>query len=680
MGAEIVQRRYGAVCLLMFMASAFLAACNGGGGSTSPSSAKEITAFSLEGVSSTIKETNKTIAVTMPYGTNVTSLVATFASSGVDVVVGKTSQISDVTANDFTNPVTYMVTAADGTTASYTVIVAVAQSYDKAITAFTLGGVTGVINETNKSIAVIMPFGTNVNALVATFTITGTKVMVGAVTQVSGTTANNFSSPVSYVVYPSNGAAVSYTVTVAVAASSAKAITAFSLAGVAGVINETNKTVAVTMPFGTNAAALVATFTTTGASVAVGATTQISGTTANDFTNPLTYTVTAADGSTVDYTVGMEATPTCANGGNDYPTCTPPISYKRVQFYVHPDFLQTQSLSEIQQNLSGYINDLNVILAKNTRLRLTYDPNDVRTDQYSDILSCADNPINENFTYDVDIFKSTDASSHGGQVACDGFGLNRQVIKGLNWVKFYSRTEINDSTLASLQPENDDYYTHQLTTLAHEIAHSMGAGFGEYYSLNMDDVTGTVPNLKIYLYDTDNFYWKKRRNVEKDPLLARGSYSVGKAIMDTAQYSSLTARIFNTTLDHKGLIDNFSYLINAWSKDYQPVYIQVIDDENGAAISNCLVSAYRQQAIDGVYLYNEQITDSSGNAIVDIKRELDGTDGHRFILFKASCDGYLPTGDALSKFDLEAKYLNDGGQENDFQFTGTIVLRATKVN
>jgi Protein of unknown function (DUF1566). len=85
--------------------------------------------------------------------------------------------------------------------------------------------------------------------------------------------------------------------------SSEKAITAFSLAGVIGTINEAGKTIAVTMPFGTNVTALVATFTTTGASVKVGSTVQISGTTANNFTAPVAYTVTAADDTTVIYTV-----------------------------------------------------------------------------------------------------------------------------------------------------------------------------------------------------------------------------------------------------------------------------------------------------------------------------------------------------------------------------------------
>jgi hypothetical protein len=88
-------------------------------------------------------------------------------------------------------------------------------------------------------------------------------------------------------------------------AQTAKAITAFRFASPAatGTINENAKTIAVTVPYGTNVTALVATFTTTGSSVKVGSTVQVSGTTANNFTSPVIYTVTAADGSTVSYVV-----------------------------------------------------------------------------------------------------------------------------------------------------------------------------------------------------------------------------------------------------------------------------------------------------------------------------------------------------------------------------------------
>jgi len=84
-----------------------------------------------------------------------------------------------------------------------------------------------------------------------------------------------------------------------------RAITAFTVPGQTGatVINEADKTIALTVPFGTNVGALVATFTTTGASVMIAGTPQTSGVTANDFSNAVTYTVTAADASTQAYVV-----------------------------------------------------------------------------------------------------------------------------------------------------------------------------------------------------------------------------------------------------------------------------------------------------------------------------------------------------------------------------------------
>ena len=148
-----------------------------------------------------------------------------------------------------------------------------------------------------------MPFGRNVTALVATFTTTGAAVKVGTTAQTSGTTANNFTSPVPYIVAAADGTTATYTVTVTVASASAKAITSYSLAGITGTINETLKTISVAMPFGTNVTALVATFSTTGASVKVVTTVQTSGTTANDFTNPVQYIVTAGDTSTATYAV-----------------------------------------------------------------------------------------------------------------------------------------------------------------------------------------------------------------------------------------------------------------------------------------------------------------------------------------------------------------------------------------
>lgn len=100
-----------------------------------------------------------------------------------------------------------------------------------------------------------------------------------------------------------------FTATANVVLSSAKEITAFSLNGIAGAINEAAKTISVTMPYGTSVTALAATFTTTGASVKVGTNVQINGTTANNFTSPVIYTVTATDASTRNYIVSVTVSP-----------------------------------------------------------------------------------------------------------------------------------------------------------------------------------------------------------------------------------------------------------------------------------------------------------------------------------------------------------------------------------
>lgn len=105
------------------------------------STANSITAFDFNAISPTItgtvNEGNHTVALTVPYGTSVTSLVPTISlSSGASV--SPNTGISQ----DFTSPVTYTVTAEDGvTTQQYVVTVSVASPSSYIITASAgLGG------------------------------------------------------------------------------------------------------------------------------------------------------------------------------------------------------------------------------------------------------------------------------------------------------------------------------------------------------------------------------------------------------------------------------------------------------------------------------------------------------------------------------------------------------------
>jgi hypothetical protein len=65
------------------------------------------------------------VFVPVPPGTSLTALVAFFTHNGSNVRVGATPQTSGATANDFTSPVDYTITALDGTTQEHRVTVTV---------------------------------------------------------------------------------------------------------------------------------------------------------------------------------------------------------------------------------------------------------------------------------------------------------------------------------------------------------------------------------------------------------------------------------------------------------------------------------------------------------------------------------------------------------------------------
>lgn len=278
---------------------------------TSSPNSKTLISFSFSNPQSaaTINEFTKKVSITVPFGTDLTNLVADFSIIGKSITVNGAAQTSGKSSNNFTNPVVYTIYAENGSSVSYTVTV-----YDagdtKKITEYSILENTGIINESAKTISVTVPYRTNPTSLIADFSITGTSLSVGStspVNQISGTTPNDFTNPVIYTVHAQNGSTASYTVTVIKAPpTSLKAITSYSILGTYGTIDESAKTIKVTVQKGTALTGLVSSFSTSGVTVklnnASGAE-QTSGTTPNDFTNPVIYHVTAEDTSSVTYTV-----------------------------------------------------------------------------------------------------------------------------------------------------------------------------------------------------------------------------------------------------------------------------------------------------------------------------------------------------------------------------------------
>lgn len=159
-------------------------------------------------ISATIDQNTDTIYIGLPQGTGLTSLIPTITFDGTSI-----SPASNTAAN-FSANLQYTVTAQDGSTRSYVVVVNLL-STAKAITSFALlvannpqltGNVNGVIG--NDTIRVYVAPGTNLTNLVPAITYIGTQVNPG------NNVAQNFSYPVRYSVTAQDGSTVNYTVIV----------------------------------------------------------------------------------------------------------------------------------------------------------------------------------------------------------------------------------------------------------------------------------------------------------------------------------------------------------------------------------------------------------------------------------------------------------------------------------
>ncbi len=245
---------------------------------------------------------DSTVNVTVPFGTDTTFLVPDIAISGESV------SPPDGLARTFVDGqgTIYTVTAADGSTRDYTVTVNIGSNPEaKDILTFKFldsengalsADVIGTVNA--NSITMTVPNGTVVTALVPDISISGQSV------NPADGSATDFTTPATYTVTAPDTTTKDYTVTVNIAAIDAKDILSFDFLAVenaalsADIIGTVGvNTVNMTVPNGTDVSALIPDVKISGQSVS-----PVDGL-ANDFSGPVTYTVTAGDASTKDYTI-----------------------------------------------------------------------------------------------------------------------------------------------------------------------------------------------------------------------------------------------------------------------------------------------------------------------------------------------------------------------------------------
>ena len=167
---------------------------------------------------------------------------------------------------------------------------------EKMILKFEVGDVIGTVDESSKIVVLDFPAGTDVSHLTPNIVVS-----TYATIEPESGVPQDFTNPIYYTVTAMNGTTAQYMVEAVVHdVDNEKSILSFTIDGVEGDIDEIAKTVTLVMPEGTDVTELVPTIV-----VSEGATINPASGEAQDFTDPVTYTVTAQNGTTAEYTVSV---------------------------------------------------------------------------------------------------------------------------------------------------------------------------------------------------------------------------------------------------------------------------------------------------------------------------------------------------------------------------------------
>lgn len=240
-----------------------------------------------------IDETNKTIFLNLPVGTDLSAITpVVVVHTGTAVTINGTD-FTGSDSFDFTNsktePLPLVVTNSNfDLRTEYKVTITARKSSENYITSYKLGDAEGVIN--GDSIAITIPYAMDLATVKPEITISEFAALVAPDTlKVGGNT---------YTVTSEDGSKRTYTVTITrTPVATGRQILSFTYGAVAGTIDQVNGTISLALPAGTGT-----TFAPTIRVSDFATVTPASGE-AQDFSKPVQYKVTAQNGSTNTYTV-----------------------------------------------------------------------------------------------------------------------------------------------------------------------------------------------------------------------------------------------------------------------------------------------------------------------------------------------------------------------------------------
>jgi len=273
-------------------------------------------------LSSSYDSASKTFSILLNDGSDITAAIATI-SVGMNSIakINGIVQVSGLTPNDYTNPVTFTVEGVGfntGITETYTIKVITGLSNESKLLSydFKTASNPGLIAEittdiVGNNVTKIVPYGYDVSNLIADFAVSpGATLYIDGVEQInSQTTSSNYSNSFLVTVISENKLSqTNYTVTINAKNAEAN-ILSYTVANQVGtsIIDPAAKTVKVLVNNNADLSVLVPTFVLSDfATLRKGTYLQNSGVTTLNYTLPVTFNVTAQNGVIENWTVTIE--------------------------------------------------------------------------------------------------------------------------------------------------------------------------------------------------------------------------------------------------------------------------------------------------------------------------------------------------------------------------------------
>jgi hypothetical protein len=338
------------------------------------------------------------------------------------------------------------------------------------------------------------------------------------------------------------------------------------------------------------------------------------------------------------------------------------------KFFLDSALVEGLDAAEVSRRLSIYIGDINYIFAKNTGRSFSFDT-------ATGLTITNEKPQTDSYTGDVPesgfevwahavLTDYPEYGSYGGYMGFDSSGAG--VAAGLKWAAVWDPDSLEDGS-----DDLRDYWV-QIDHMVHEMEHVFGAGYSEYYGLNMvDDSTGVDPLLDIYLWDyPDDPYWSTHPDFLTDPLLINiwnndlaGNPTTRTALLETVLFSDLSATICNICFRNvatmqTSLPDLANILVNVRSAgSLEPV--------QGADIKIWSVHSCPPYVSE---LIVDSTTDENGDLLFDWGVSYPFNNFDHLRLIKVYADGFLPAAQYVSVFDAQEARLLEGLDEMTVEF------------